>query len=169
MHCGSLVHANENATYGALHSRGTATTNALKPKRGNVTALYRVTRVNGPMVADKPVAIQTDQDRCPRRPSRSRQHIPVGRRGRRRSDSARHPCHHSPITSTTVMRMTAIQTQTERKRQDRSVRRIEKLCRRPGMPRTFGPIRPTTGAFATSCNAQAGKHLIDWRNQAILS
>ena len=64
--------------------------------------------------------------------------------------------------------MTAIQTQTERKRQDRSVRRTEKLRRQPGMLRTFGPIRPTTGAFATSCNAQARKHLIDGRNQPIL-
>lgn len=108
MHCGSLVHANVNATHGALHSRGTATTNALKPERGNVKALYRVTRVNGPMVADKPVAIQTDQDRCPRRPSRSRQHIPVGRRGRRWPDCSRHPRRDPPIATSTTVRVTTI-------------------------------------------------------------
>ena len=40
------------------------------------------------MVADQP-ATQADQDRCPRRPSRPRHHLPTGRGGRHRPDGTR--------------------------------------------------------------------------------
>jgi hypothetical protein len=53
------------------------------------------------------------------------------------------------------MRVTAIQAKIERKRQDTSARGAEKRRRRAGMLRVYGLIRPTAGAFATSCNAQA--------------
>ena len=48
------------------------------------------------------------------------------------------------------MRVTAIQTQTERKRQDRSVRRAEKLLRQAGMSRLYGPVRPAPVDCATA-------------------
>jgi adenine-specific DNA-methyltransferase len=67
------------------------------------------------------------------------------------------------------MRMTAIRTQTERKRQDRSVHRAEKRRRRAGMLRVYGPIRPTAGVCATTDAARGEKRLISWRNQAILT
>ncbi len=65
------------------------------------------------------------------------------------------------------MHMTAIHTRTEQKWQDKSARCAEKRRRQRGMLRTFGPIRPTLGAFATPCNAQGGKHLIDRPKPAI--
>jgi hypothetical protein len=66
------------------------------------------------------------------------------------------------------MHMTAIRTQTERKRQDRSVHRAEKRRRRAGMPRAPGPIRPTPGVWATADTARSEKRLINWQDQAIL-
>lgn len=67
------------------------------------------------------------------------------------------------------MRMTAIHTQTERKRQDRSVRCAEKHRRRTGMLRPLGPIRATLGVCQTTEAARGGKRLIRWRSQAILT
>ena len=123
---------------------------------------------NGPLVADQP-ATQTDQDRCPRRPPRPRHYLSVGRGGRHRPDGARHPCRHSPIASATAMRMTAIRTRTERKRQDRSVRHAEKRRCRAGTLRVHGPIRPTSGVCAIADAAWGEKRLFNWQNQAILA
>jgi len=67
------------------------------------------------------------------------------------------------------MRVTAIQTKTERKRQDTSARCAEKRRRRAGMLRVYGPIRPTSGVCATTDAARGGKRLISWRSQAILT
>jgi hypothetical protein len=67
------------------------------------------------------------------------------------------------------MRVTTIQAKTERKRQNTSARRAEKRCRRAGMLRVYGPIRPTSGVCATTDTAWGGKRLISCRNQAILT
>ena len=66
------------------------------------------------------------------------------------------------------MRVTAIQAETERKRQDRSVRHAEKRHCQAGTLRVHGPIRPTSGVCATTDTAQGGKRLFSWHNQAIL-
>ena len=58
------------------------------------------------------------------------------------------------------MRMTAIHAQTERKRQDRSVRRAEKRRRRARMLRVRGLIRPTSGVCATADTARGEKRLL---------
>ena len=67
------------------------------------------------------------------------------------------------------MRVTAIQAQTERKQQDRSIRHAEKRRRRARMMRVRGPIRPVPGVCATTDTAQGEKRLVNWRNQAILA
>jgi hypothetical protein len=66
------------------------------------------------------------------------------------------------------MHLTAVRTQTERKRQDRSVRRAEKLRCRAGMTRVRGLIRPTPGVWATADTARSERRLINWQDQAIL-
>lgn len=66
------------------------------------------------------------QDRRLRRAPHSCHYLPTGRGGRQRPDGARHPRRHLPIASATAIHMTAIRTQTDQKRQDRSVRRAEK-------------------------------------------
>ncbi len=75
---------------------------------------------------------------------------------------------HPTITRAVTMRVTAIQTKTERKRQDKSVRRAEKRRRRAGMLRVYGPIRPTSGVCATSCSTKGENRLINTHNQVIL-
>jgi hypothetical protein len=67
------------------------------------------------------------------------------------------------------MRMTAIQAQTERKQQDRSVRRAEERLGRARILRVHGPKRPTSGVCATTDAAQGEKRLFNWQNQVILT
>jgi len=110
---------------------------------------------------------QIDQDRSPRRAPRPRHHLPVGRGGRNRPDGARHPRSHPPIASATAMRVTAIQTQTERKPQDRSVRHAEERRRRARMLRVRSLIRPTSGVCGTADTARGEKRLFIWHNQEI--
>ncbi len=74
--------------------------------------------------ADQPPA-QADQDRGPRGASCPFHHLPAGRGRGHRPDGASDSCRHTPTASAAVMRVTAIQAQTERKRQNRSVRRAE--------------------------------------------
>jgi hypothetical protein len=90
-------------------------------------------------------------------------------RGRHRPDGACHPRRHPPIASATVMRMTVIQAETERKRQDRSARCAEKHRPWARMLRVYGPFRPTSGVCATTDAARGGKRLISWRSEAILT
>jgi hypothetical protein len=71
---------------------------------------------HGRLVTDKPTT-EADQDRCSRRPSCPRDHLPFGRGGPHRRDGTRHPLCHPLLASTTDMCMTAINAQTEGKRQ----------------------------------------------------
>jgi hypothetical protein len=57
------------------------------------------------------------------------------------------------------MRMTAIRIQTERKQQEKSVRRTEKHPCRARMLSRAGPIRPFSIACATSGASWGPKHL----------
>ena len=66
------------------------------------------------------------------------------------------------------MRVTAIQAQTERKRQDRSVRRAEKRGRRARKMRVRGPIRPITAVCTTADAARGEKCLLNGHDQATL-
>ena len=66
------------------------------------------------------------------------------------------------------MRMTAIRTQTERKRLDRPVRRTEKQGRRASTARSRGSIRPIRVVSATADTARGKKRLIGWPRWAIL-
>ena len=102
------------------------------------------------------------------RAPRPRHHLPVGRGGRHRPDGARHPRRHTPSSGATVMRMNGIRIQTERKPQDRSVRRAEKRRHKARRRRVRGRIRPPPGVCATKDTAQGKKRLFNWRNQAIL-
>ena len=67
------------------------------------------------------------------------------------------------------MRMTAIHAQTERKRQDGSVRRAEKHHRRARTRRFRGLIRAVSAACSTTAAAQGGKRLSGGRIQAIFA
>ena len=67
------------------------------------------------------------------------------------------------------MRMTAIRTQTERKRQDRFVRRAENRRYRARTRRVQGPIHPAASVCATADTAQGEKRLFNWQNQAIFT
>lgn len=67
-----------------------------------------------------------------------------------------------------VMRVTAITTQTQRKRQDRFVRHAEERRCRARMTRGRGLICPTSNAPATVDDARGKRHLFDWQNKAIL-
>jgi hypothetical protein len=67
------------------------------------------------------------------------------------------------------VRVTAIQTQTEQKRQDRSVRCAEKHLWRAKKPRVHGLNRPVPAACATADAAQDEKHFSSTQNQAILT
>jgi hypothetical protein len=68
-----------------------------------------------------------------------------------------------------LMRMTAIRTQTERKRQDRSIRCAEKHRRWARTQRLRGLIRPVTAACATPDAAWGKKRLSRGRIQAIFT
>jgi hypothetical protein len=65
------------------------------------------------------------------------------------------------------MRSTAILTQTEQKRLERSVRQAEKRGRRAWMARIRGLIRPTQGVSTTADTAM-GKKLLNGQNHATL-
>ena len=86
-----------------------------------------------------------------------------------RLDGARHPCRDPTLASAAVMRVTATQTQTERKRQDRSVRRAKKQGRQARMMRSRGLIRPTPGvsATATPLGRKTLAQRVDYGNFAI--
>ena len=90
-------------------------------------------------------------------------------RGRHRPDGPRHHRRHPPIASDSVMRMTAIHVQTERKRQDGSVRRAEKHRRRSRTVPLRGLIRPVFAACAALDAAQGEKRLSGGRIQAIFA
>lgn len=77
------------------------------------------------------------------------------------TDGARYPCRHPPIASATAMRVTVSRTQTERKPQDRSIRRTEERGRRAfARPQTpLGAKKAcSAGGFRRSCD-QASGHL----------
>ena len=80
-----------------------------------------------------------------------------------------HPRRDPPIASATAMRMTAIRTQTERKRQDRSVRRAEKNRRRARTRRLRGLIRPVPAACATEDAGWGEKSLSSGQGKADLN
>ena len=67
------------------------------------------------------------------------------------------------------MRVTAILTEPERKRQDRSVYRAEERRHRARMMRVFGPICPHSSVLTHANAAQGQKRLISQRIQAILA
>ena len=134
---------------------------------GHFPALHRTARGDGRLVADQP-ATQADQDRGSRRSPRPRHHLPACRGRRHRPDGARHPCRNSPLTSAAVMRVTAIPTQTERKRLGRSVRRAEKRRCRTRMLRVRGSILSAPRVCATADAARDEKQLFSGQNQAIL-
>lgn len=104
----------------------------------------------------------------PRRPPRPRHYLPVGRGRRHRPDGAGRPCRHPPSSNASVMRMTTIHAQAERKRQDRSVCRAEKRLCRARMLRVRGLIHPTSAVCATTDTARGEKRLPSEQNQAIL-
>jgi hypothetical protein len=60
------------------------------------------------------------------------------------------------------MRVTAIKTQTERKRQDKFVHRAEKRGRMTKVTLIRGPIHPHSSALTTAVEAESANHLI-WR------
>lgn len=102
------------------------------------------------MDTDRP-SVKTDQDWCPCGALRPH-----------------HSCRHSPIMSDTVMSVTAIQTRTERKPQDKSVRRAEKLRRRAGMARLCGPINRHSGTLTIAAELGRAKLLVMRQDQANL-
>src|SRR5690606_36804907 len=75
---------------------------------------------------------------------------------------------HPPSSNASVMRMTTIHAQAERKRQDRSVCRAEKRLCRARMLRVRGLIHPTSAVCATTDTARGEKRLPSEQNQAIL-
>ena len=145
--------------------RGAASVARAGLQSGYLPALHRPARGDGRLVAHQP-AIEADQDRRPRRASRPHHHLPTGRGGRHRPDGARRPGRDPPIASTSVMRVTAIHAQTERKRQDKSVRCAEKHRRRAKTGRPRGPIRPVPTARATADAGRGAKRLSSARIQA---
>ena len=114
--------------------------------------LHRTARGHRRRVADQP-ATEADQDRGRRRGSRPRHHLPAGRGRGHRPHGQGHPRRDPPITGTAVMCVTAILTETERKRQDRSACRAEKRRCRARMMRLRGPIHPQSSVPATADDA----------------
>ena len=119
------------------------------------------------MVTDQP-ATEADQNRRPRRASRPRHRLSTCGSCGHRHYVARHPHRHPPIASATAMRVTTSPIQTERKRQDRSVRRAEKHRCRAGMMRVHRMIRRAPSVCATADAARGEKHLIGWPRQATM-
>lgn len=74
------------------------------------------------------------------------------------------------FTTATVMRMTAIRTQTERKRLYRSAHHAEERYRRARKLRLRGPIHqvPAVCATATVDADRGEERLASWQNQVIL-
>ena len=112
-------------------------------------------RSDGRLVPDQH-ATQADQDRGPRL------HLPTGGSGRNRPDGARHPCCHPPSSSATVIRVSALRTQTPRNRLDRSFRRPEQC------PNNRGLTHPKPRDCASQSAIQSEKRLISRPRQTIL-
>ena len=148
--------------------RGAAATARAGVQPGHLPALHRTARGHGGLVTNQP-ATEADQDRGACRASCPRHHLSTGRGGRHRPDGPRHPRRHPPPSSASVMRMTAIHAQTERKRQDRSARCAEKHRRRGRTRRLRGPICPAPQACAFADAAQGKKCLSSGRIQAIFA
>ena len=121
--------------------RGAAAVARVGLQPGHLPALHEAARGDGRLVVDQP-ATEADQDRGTCRPPRPRHHLPAGRGGRHRPDGALHPRRHPTIASATVMRVTALQPQTERNRLDRSVHRAENRRHQARRRRVRRPIRP---------------------------
>ena len=99
---------------------------------------------------------------CPGTPDRLRKESPrhqltAGRGRSRRRYGTRHPCRHPPIASASVMRVAAINDQTERKRQARPVRRAEKHLHQSRTVPLRCLIRPVFAACAPASAAQGEK------------
>jgi hypothetical protein len=103
------------------------------------------------------------------RAPRPRHHFPTCRGGGHRPHGQGHPDCDPPPPSATFMCVTVILTQTEQKRQDRSVHRAEKRRHRARMMRVFGPIRPNSSVWAHASAVHGPKRLISSRNQAMLT
>ena len=114
-------------------------------------------------------ATEADQDRGAGRPPCPHHHLPTGRGGRHRPDGPRHPRRDPPIANASVMRMTAIHVQTERKQQDRYARCDEKHRCRDRTRRFRGLIPPVSVACVTAGAAQDEKRLSSGRILAILA
>lgn len=91
--------------------------------------------------------------------SRPRHHLPTGQGRRHRRNGAGYSRCHPPPSSASIMRVTAIWTQTERKRQGRSTCRAEKRRRLARTRRLLGLIRPVPEACATADAARGEKRL----------
>jgi hypothetical protein len=109
------------------------------------------------LTGDACVTEKEDRGTC--RPPRPRDHLPTGRGRRHRPDGARRPCRHLPIAGASVMCMTAIHVQTERRRQDRSARRAGKHHRRARTRRLRGLARPVPGVCTTEDADRGEKRL----------
>ena len=109
------------------------------------------------------------QDRRPRRASRPRHHLPTGRGHGHRHHGLRYPNCNPPPSSATVMCVTAILTETERKRPDGSVHRAEERRCLAKMMRVCGPTCPHSSVQTHASPAQDAKHLISKRIQVILA
>jgi hypothetical protein len=93
----------------------------------------------------------------------------AGRGGRHRPDGARHPYCYPPPSSASVMLITAIQAQTEQKRQDKSARCAEKHRHRARTWRLRRLIHPSSPPCAPNDAAQGEKGLSSGRLQATLT
>ena len=138
--------------------RGAAAIARTGLQSGHLPALHRLARSHGRLVPHQPAA-EADQDRHPRRASRSSNHLPIGRAVRHRLDGPRHPRRDPPPSSASVMCMTAIHAQTERKLQERFARCAEKHHRRARTRRLRGLIRSVPAVARAAGDAQAGKGL----------
>jgi len=103
------------------------------------------------------------KDGGPRRASRPRHHLPACRGGGHRPHGQGHPHCDPPPSSTSVMCVTAILTETERKRQDSSVHRAEERRCWARMMRVCGPTCPHSNVLAHANAAQGPKRLIGKR------
>ncbi len=119
----------------------------------------------GRLVADEPAA-QADQDRSSGRPPRPRHHLPIGRGRRHRRHGPGHPCRHPSIAGAAVMCMTLKLPESERKRQDRFVRRADKRVCSTKLTQRRGPIHPHSSVPATEDEAWRAEHLNSRQNQA---
>jgi hypothetical protein len=85
----------------------------------------------------------------PRRAPSPRHHLPACRGRGHRPDGARHSRRDPTLASAAVMSLTAVQPQTERKRQDRFIQSAKKQGRRTSTASVRSMRRPPSGACAT--------------------